>query len=46
MLSILLKKKTTKLLKQSKIISQQEKAIENPNIFEKKLAITEHPKTS
>ena len=33
-------------MKQSKKISQQEKAIENLNVFEKKLTITEHPKTS
>ena len=33
-------------LKQSKIITQQPKAFENPNIVDIKSVITEHPKTS
>ena len=40
------KEENTKLVKQSKIIIQQLKAIENPNTFYIKSVIIEHPKTS
>ena len=39
-----LKKNCTKLVKQSKIIFQQQKILENPNIVDTKSAIVEHPK--
>ena len=38
--------KNTKSVKQSKIIIQQPKTFENPNIADIKLVIIEHPKTS
>ena len=38
--------KNTKLLKRSKIISQQPRTFENPNIVDKKSFTIEHPKTS
>ena len=41
-----LRKKNTKLLKQSEIITYQPKAFENPNIVDLKSVITQHPKTS
>ena len=39
-------KKNTKSVKQSKVITQQPKAFENPNIFDIKSVILEHPKSS
>ena len=39
-------KKPTKLVKRSKIIFQQAKTLESPNIFGIKSAIMEHPETS
>ena len=41
-----LKRNNTKLAKRSKIITQQLKALENPNIIDIKSVIIEHPKTS
>ena len=41
-----LKRKNTKLIKRPKIITQQRKGIENPNIADIKSVIIEHPKTS
>ena len=41
-----MKKKNKKLIKISKIITQQLKAIENPNIIDIKSVIIEHRKTS
>ena len=41
-----MKKKNKKLVKLSKVITQQLKAIENPNIVDIKSVIIEHPKTS
>ena len=38
--------KNTKSVKQLKIITQQPKTCENPNIVDIKSVITEHPKTS
>ena len=40
-----LKKKKKKLVKQSKIINQRPKPMENPNILDCKSSIIEHPKT-
>ena len=40
------KKKNTKLISRSKIITQQSKTIENPNIIDIKSVNIEHPKTS
>ena len=40
-----LKKKNTKSVKQSKLIIQQLKAVEIPNIVDIKSIIIEHPKT-
>ena len=40
-----LKRKNTKLVKWSEIITQQWKAIENPNIINIESVIIEHPKT-
>ena len=39
------KKNNTKSVKQSNIITQQLKAIENPNTVHKKSIFIEHPKT-
>ena len=39
-----IRKKNTKSVKQSKIITYQPKTIENPNIVDIKYIITEHPK--
>ena len=39
-------KKNTKSVKQSKILTYQPKAFENPNIIDIKRNIAEHPKTS
>ena len=39
-------KENTKSVKQSKIITQQPKAFESPNIVDKKSVIIEHPETS
>ena len=39
-------KKTQKWYKKSKIIAQQAKTIENPNIVDIRSAIIKHPKTS
>ena len=39
-----IRKKNTKSVKQSKIITYQSKTIENPNIVDIKYIITEHPK--
>ena len=41
-----LKKKNTKLTKQSKVIFQQPKTVENPNIVDIKSVFIEHSKTS
>ena len=41
-----MKKKNTKLVNWSKIITQQPKSLENPNIIEIKSVIIEHQKTS
>ena len=41
-----LRKKSTKLVKQSKIITQQPRTFENPNIVDINSAIIEHLKTS
>ena len=41
-----MKKKKTKLVNWSKIITQQPKSLENPNIVEIKSVIIEHQKTS
>ena len=41
-----IRKKTTKSVKQSEIITYQPKTFENPNIVDIKPVITEHPKTS
>ena len=46
MLSILFKEKNKKLVKRSKIITQQPNSIENPNIVDVKSSIIEHLKTS
>ena len=40
------KRKNTKSVKQSEIITYQPKTFESPNIVHIKLVITEHPKTS
>ena len=40
-----IRKKNTKSVKQSEIITYQPKTFENPNIADIKSAITEHPKT-
>ena len=40
-----IRKKSTKSVKQWKIITQQSKTLENPNIVDIKLVIIEHPKT-
>ena len=41
-----IRKKNTKSVKQSKIITQKPKTFENPNIVDIKLVIIEHLKTS
>ena len=41
-----IKKKNTKSLKQSEVITYQWKTFENPNIVNIKSIITEHPKAS
>ena len=41
-----IRKKNTKSVKQSKIITYQPKTFENPNLVDIKSVITEHPKTS
>ena len=41
-----IRKKNTKSVKQSEIITYQPKTFENPNIVDIKSVITEHPKTS
>ena len=41
-----LKRKSTKQVKQSKIITHQTKIFENPNIIDLKSVTTEYPKTS
>ena len=41
-----IKKKNTESVKQSKIITQQRKTFESPNIFDIKSVVIEHPKTS
>ena len=41
-----LKRENTKLVKQSKVITQQQKTLENPNIVDIKSIGKEHPKTS
>ena len=41
-----LKRKNTKLVKRSKVITQQQKPLENPNIVDIKSIAKEHPKTS
>ena len=40
-----MKRKNTKLVKQSEIITQQPETVENPNIAGIKSVIIEHPKT-
>ena len=40
------RQKKTKSVKQERIITQQSKTFENPNIIDKKSVIIEHPKTS
>ena len=40
-----MRKKNTKSVKQSKIITQQSKTFENPNIVDKKSVIIAHSKT-
>ena len=42
----LIRKKNKKPVKESKIITYQPKSFGNPNIFDKKSVITEHPKAS
>ena len=39
------KRKDTKSVKQSKIVAQQPKAFENPNIVDMKSVVKKHPKT-
>ena len=39
-------KKSTKLLKKTKVITQQPKTVENPNSLDIKPVIIEHPKSS
>ena len=46
MLKNIEEKKNTKLVNWSKIITQQPKSLENPNIVEIKSVIIEHQKTS
>ena len=41
-----IRKKNTKSVKQSEIITYQPKTFENPNIADIKSVITKHPKTS
>ena len=41
-----IRKKNIKSIKQSKIVTDQPKTLENPNIVDTKPIITEHPKTS
>ena len=41
-----LRKKNSKSVKQSEIITYQPKPFENPNIADIKSGVTEHPKTS
>ena len=41
-----MRRKNIKSVKRSKIVTQQVKAIENPNIVDIKAVIIEHPKTS
>ena len=41
-----IRKKNTKSVKQSKIITYQPKTFENPNVVDVKSVITENPKTS
>ena len=41
-----MKKENKKLVKRSKIITQQPKALENPNIIDIESLFKEHPKTS
>ena len=41
-----IRKKNTNSIKQSKVITQQPKTFENPNIVDIKSFIIEHPKTS
>ena len=41
-----IRNKSTKSVKQSKIITYEPKPFENPNIVDIKSVITEHPKTS
>ena len=41
-----LKRENTKLVKRSKVITQQQKPLENPNIVDIKSIAKEHPKTS
>ena len=43
---LFIRTKNTKPVKQSKIITQQPKTFENPNIVDIKSVIIEHPKTS
>ena len=38
-----IRKKLTKSVKQSKVITHQQKTCENPNTVDTKLIITEHP---
>ena len=40
------KRKDTKSVKRSKIVAQQPKAFENPNIVDMKSVVKKHPKTS
>ena len=40
------KRKGTKSVKRSKIVAQQPKAFENPNIVDMKSVVKKHPKTS
>ena len=42
----IIRKKSTKSVKKSQIITYQPKTFENPNIFDRKSIITEHAKTS
>ena len=42
---MLFEEKSTKLVKWSKITTQQLKTVENPNIVDIKLVVIEHPKT-
>ena len=39
-----IRKQLTKSVKQSKVITHQQKTCENPNTVDTKLIITEHPK--